>query len=272
MRRFGLTRRLVTHTWRTQQSKLTISLAAELRLKYHLDQAGELRHLGLPLCSRKFVEDGERRAGYKSTRKWTRVLQGARTTQPNSHVFFLCLRPLSSYSGLQILVVSTTVTSPHLLDQAPQQENHRSSPFQVWQTPRNFVDKRNTVRLARWEIKSLNILSIFLYERTYDPSFFPSGSSYSTPTHVPLLNFVVPTYLTVPRLLSPGSVDSISQREPTSMSTASSASGVASFCANRPTLFRCLKARTESIYIIPSIPFENIVKIDRYLDVARIRY
>lgn len=53
-------------------------------------------------------------------------------------------------------------------------------------------------------------------KQTHDPSFFPIGSSYSTPTQTPPLlpNFVVPTYLTVPLLWKPSSEDSTWQREP----------------------------------------------------------
>ena len=83
---------------------------------------------------------------------------------------------------------------------------------------------------------------------TDDPSFFPIGSSYSTPTQIPGANFVLPTNRTVPRLWKPGSLDSIWHLEPTWMLMSSSVSrGSSSGCsAKRPSFWRCLYARTVS--------------------------
>lgn len=60
---------------------------------------------------------------------------------------------------------------------------------------------------------------------TDDPSFFPIGSSYSTPTQTPGENLVSPTNLTVPRLWKPGSADSTWHLEPTWMLRSSSVLG-----------------------------------------------
>ena len=86
-------------------------------------------------------------------------------------------------------------------------------------------------------------------ECTYEPLFLPIGSSNSIPTHIPLLNFVGPTNRTTPRFLSPGSVDSTSQRASVTMSEGISESTTVSSdfgAANRPIWCRCLYARTVS--------------------------
>ena len=83
---------------------------------------------------------------------------------------------------------------------------------------------------------------------THDPSFFPIGSSYSTPTHTPFAKSVGPTNRTVPRLRKSSSVDSTSQRPPTGILVTSGSSGSSSvaFSAKRPILLRCLYASTVS--------------------------
>lgn len=85
--------------------------------------------------------------------------------------------------------------------------------------------------------------------QTYDPSFFPIGSSYSIPIQTPSLfpNLVGPTNLTVPRLWKPSSLVSTSQREPTTMLTSATVCSCSCFSspsAKRPILCRCLYAGT----------------------------
>lgn len=88
-------------------------------------------------------------------------------------------------------------------------------------------------------------------EFTHKPSFLPMGSSYSMPTHTPvLLNCVGPTNRTVPRLCKPSSAVSTSHRAPTGMLAWGydcAISSSESFSANLPILFRCLYASTVSI-------------------------
>jgi len=86
----------------------------------------------------------------------------------------------------------------------------------IEQRPHSPVGTRNISLLGLW---MWPLVSEFVIEErkryTDDPSFFPIGSSYSTPTHRPEANLVLPTNRTVPRLWKPGSVDSIWHLEPT---------------------------------------------------------
>jgi len=102
------------------------------------------------------------------------------------------------------------------------------------------------------------------------------GSSYSTPTQIPspLPILALPTNLTVPRLLKPSSEDSTSHREPTGMSTRGAGwEGCGSSCsANRPTLLRCLYARTVSYITKVSPKYQNQVRLCTHLVFQHMQY
>jgi hypothetical protein len=115
------------------------------------------------------------------------------------------------------------------LTNAPREGGHVKYLF-----PRTLASRQSRTEICR--------------DETHEPSFFPYGRSYSTPTHTPVLfpNSVGPTYRMVPRLFAPPppSAEATSQRAPTTISraattaaesSAAECSGTAASGAKRPT-------------------------------------
>jgi hypothetical protein len=143
--------------------------------------------------------------------------------------------------------VILTITFPRR-SRSPPPGNLRFRPYPVEQISHSPADTQNTSLLELCARVFISELPLRKGKRnTDDPSFFPIGSSYSTPTHVPGENLVLPTNRTVPRLWKPGSVDSTWHLEPTWTLTSSSVfCGSSGFSAKRPSFWRCLCARTVS--------------------------
>lgn len=108
-----------------------------------------------------------------------------------------------------------TIKSPRQ-NRSPPLGNHQFRFFLVERTRHIPPDTRNTFLLGPCTQMSTSKFVVWETKRdTDDPSFFPIGSSYSTPTQTPGANLVLPTNLTAPRLWKPGSVDSTWHLEPT---------------------------------------------------------